>query len=255
MRVSYGNDPAQFGELHLPAEDRPGPLPVVVVIHGGFWHAEYGLDLGTPPAADLADHGVAAWNIEYRRIENGGGWPVTFDDVAAATDAVAGVVQKAAGGRLDVGNVQALGHSAGGELAVWLAGRHKLPGGVPGAAPRVRIRRALSQAGVLDLLAAERDGLGGGSVRQLMGASSAQDGRRYQLASPQQQVPIGVPVTCVHGDADTNVPPSQSANYVSAATRAGDPATLVTVPGADHFALIDPSTPAWAHCRDALLAP
>ncbi len=255
MRISYGNDPSQFGDLYLPTDGRRGPLPVVVVIHGGYWHAAYGLDLGTPLAVDLAAHGMAAWNLEYRRIENGGGWPATFDDVAAATDAVAGTVQDAAGARLDVTNVQVLGHSAGGQLAVWLAGRHTLPDGVPGAAPKVRVRRVVSQAGVLDLLAAERDGLGDGSTRQLMGVSSAQDRDRYVVASPQQRLPIGVPVTCVHGDADRNVPFSQSADYVAAAQKVGDPASLVPVSGADHFALIDPSTPAWAQCRDALLAP
>lgn len=255
MRIAYGNDPSQFGELYLPPADAAPSLPVVVVIHGGYWHVEYGLDLGAPLAADLAAHGLAAWNIEYRRIENGGGWPATFDDVATATDVLAGPVQDAARGRLDLAQVRIVGHSAGGQLGVWLAGRPILPAGAPGSAPQVRVQRVVSQAGVLDLLAAERDGLGGGAVRELMGTSSSKDPQRYLLASPQQRLPIGVPVTCVHGDADITVPPSQSANYVSAAQAAGDSATLVQVPGADHFALIDPSTPAWTRCRTALLAP
>lgn len=254
MRIAYGPDASQFGELYLPP-DTDKAVPVVVVLHGGYWHAQYGLELGAPLAADLVAHGVAAWNIEYRRIENGGGWPNTFHDVAAATDALSGPVQDAAQGRLDLAQVRLLGHSAGGQLAVWLAGRHTLPGGTPGANPRVQVQRVISQAGVLDLLAAEQDGLGDGSAAALMGAPSSADRQRYLLASPQQRLPIGVPVTCVHGTADTNVPPSQSADYVSAAQAAGDRATLVSVAGADHFALIDPSTPAWADCRDALLAP
>lgn len=254
MRIAYGSDPSQFGELFLPpATDKP--IPVVVVIHGGYWHAAYGLDLGTPLAADLAAHGVAVWNIEYRRIENGGGWPATFDDVAAATDALVGVVQDAAQGRLDLAQIRVLGHSAGGQLAVWLAGRSGLPSGTPGANPKARVQRAVSQAGVLDLLAAERDGLGDGSARELMGVSSAEDRQRYLLASPRQQLPLGVPVTCVHGTADANVPLSQSVDYVAAAQAAGDNAVLVRVAGADHLALIDPMTTAWADCRTALLAP
>ncbi|MGQ0574766.1 MAG: alpha/beta hydrolase, partial [Pseudonocardia sp.] len=147
VRLEYGPDRSQFGELTLPAGD--GPLPVVVVVHGGFWRSAFGLELGRPLAVDLANAGFAAWNIEYRRIGNGGGWPATFDDVAAAVDLLAGPGGDAAGGRLALDRVAAVGHSAGGHLAAWLAARPGLPAGAPGAAPRVALRGAVSQAGVL----------------------------------------------------------------------------------------------------------
>ena len=252
VRITYGNDPSQLGELHLPAG--AGPVPVVVVVHGGYWRAAYGYDLGTPLAVDLANHGVAAWNIEYRRVGDGGGWPATFTDVAAAVDALAGSVQQAAGGRLDLTDVRAVGHSAGGHLAVWAAGRPRLPAGAPGADPAVRLTRVVSQAGVLDLVGASAQGLGGGASDELLDGPPGARPERYALGSPLARLPIGLPVTCVHGDADVTVPISQSETYVGAATAAGDPATLVRLRGVDHFALIDPSTAAWAACRAAVLA-
>lgn len=252
MRIPYGAEESQLGELHLPAGD--GPVPVVVVVHGGYWRAAFGFELGTPLAVDLANAGVAVWNIEYRRVGNGGGWPATFDDVATAVDALAGPVQDAAGGRLDLADVRAVGHSAGGHLAVWAAGRPGLPAGVPGADPVVRISRVVSQAGVLDLVGGHRDGLGGGAIAELLALSPQQNPERYAVASPLARLPLGLPVTCVHGDADTTVPLNQSETYVAAATAAGDPAELVVLTRVDHFALIDPATPAWAACRDALLA-
>lgn len=251
MRITYGDDTSQLGELHLPAGT--DPVPVVVVVHGGYWRATYGFELGTPLAVDLANHGVAAWNIEYRRVGDGGGWPATFTDVASAVDALVGAVQNAAGGRLDLTDVRAVGHSAGGHLAVWAAGRPLLPADVPGADPAVRFSRVVSQAGVLDLVGASGQALGGGASDELLDGPAGARPERYELASPLTRLPIGLPVTCVHGEADVTVPISQSETYVSAATAAGDPAVLVTLPGADHFALIDPTSMAWAACRDALL--
>lgn len=251
LRISYGGDGSQLGELHLPAGT--DPVPVVVVVHGGYWRAVYGFDLGTPLAADLANHGVAAWNVEYRRVGGGGGWPATFTDVAAAVDALAGPVQEAAGGRLDLADVRAVGHSAGGHLAVWAAGRPLLPAGAPGADPVVRLTRVVSQAGVLDLVTASAEGLSDGASDELLDGSAGARPERYALAAPLARLPIGLAVTCVHGDADVDVPISQSETYVSAATAAGDPATLLRLPGVDHLALIDPSARAWAACREALL--
>ena len=252
LRISYGGDESQLGELHLPAGT--DPVIVVVVVHGGYWRAAYGFDLGSPLAADLANHGVAAWNVEYRRVGGGGGWPATFTDVAAAVDALAGPVQEAAGGRLDLADVRAVGHSAGGHLAVWAAGRPLLPAGAPGAGPAVELTRVVSQAGVLDLVTASAQGLSDGASDELLDGPAGAQPERYALASPLARLPIGLAVTCVHGDADVDVPISQSEAYVRAATAAGDPATLLRLPGVDHSALIDPSTGAWAACREALLS-
>lgn len=245
-RLDYGGDPSQFGELTLPAGT--GPAAVAVVVHGGFWRSGYGLELGRPLAVDLANSGFAVWNIEYRRVGNGGGWPATFDDVAAAVDLLAGSVQDAAGGRLDLDRVVAVGHSAGGHLAAWLAARPGLPPGAPGSEPAVALRGAVSQAGVLDLVDAADRQVGGSAVPDLLGGSPAEVPDRYALASPVARVPIGVPVVCVHGDADGNVPLRQSERFTAAT---GD--ELVTLPGVDHFAVIDPSSDAWRACRDAVV--
>jgi acetyl esterase/lipase len=245
-RISYGPHPSQFGELTLP--DGP-PRAVAVVVHGGFWRQAFGLELGRPLAADLAAVGYAAWNVEYRRVGGDGGWPATFDDVSAAVDLLAGPVQDAAGGELPLGRVVAVGHSAGGHLAAWLAARPGLVDGAPGAGPAVRLRGAVSQAGVLDLVDAEEQGVGGGAAADLLGGGPDEVPDRYALASPIARLPLDAPVVCVHGTADSNVPIRQSERFVAAA---GDRAELVTLDGADHFAVIDPETQAWRACRDAV---
>jgi len=250
-RIGYGPHRSQFGELTMPAGD--GPVRgVAVVVHGGFWRQSYGLELGRPLAVDLANAGLAAWNVEYRRVGDGGGWPATFDDVAAALDVLAGAGQDAAGGRLDLARVVAVGHSAGGHLASWLAARTGLPEGAVGAGPPVRLRGVVSQAGVLDLVDAAQRGVGRGAVDDLLGGPPAAVPDRYALASPAARVPLGVPVVCVHGTDDANVPIRQSERFVDAARAAGDPAELVTLPGVEHFAVIDPSADAWGTCKDAV---
>lgn len=232
-RISYGPDPAQFAELYLPARaEHPG---VVVILHGGFWRARYGLDLGRPIAADLVARGFTCWNIEYRRVGNGGGWPTTLDDVAAAIDHLTML-------DVDTSRVVTIGHSAGGHLAVWAAGR---------GAPVVPVTAAVAQAGVLDLGAAVRDRLGNGAVVDFLGGASQDVPDRYAAADPLAAVPIAAPVLCVHARADATVPIAQSESYVAAATAAGAVATLHEVPG-DHFTVIDPADDSWAFVRAAL---
>ena len=171
--VRYGPHPSQYGVLHLP--DTPGPWPVAVVVHGGFWRGCYGAELGTPLAEDLAAAGVASWNLEYRRVGSdprtgGGGWPNSCLDVAAGLDLLGADVQLAAAGQLDLTRVVAVGHSAGGQLAAWLASRPALhdamegTDGTPGAKPALTLAGFVSQAGVLDLDRAEGENLGDGAV-------------------------------------------------------------------------------------------
>lgn len=248
VTLRYGPDASQRVGLHLPAGPATG-LPVAVIVHGGFWKALYGDSLGTPLAVDLANRGWAAWNVEYRRVGNGGGWPATLTDVAAAIDALAAAGQDAAGGRLDLDRVVAIGHSAGGHLAVWAAARPSLPAGAPGAAPRVRLAGAVSQAGVVDLAFGAAESLGGGAVAALLGGQPADLPERYALASPYERLPLGVPVALVHGTADRAVPISQSDRYAAAARAAGDPVTLDRLVGVDHFAHLDPGSEAWITCR------
>jgi acetyl esterase/lipase len=243
----YGTDPSQYCELYLPTGDRKPTT--FVIIHGGFWRAEYGADLGAPLAADLAKRGYAAWNMEYRRVGNGGGWTSTFDDVAAGIDLLTSFAD--VGITLDLEHVVAIGHSAGGQLATWAAGRPGLPAGAPGSNPAVRITGVVSQAGVLDLVRAANEGVGGSAVPDLLGGSPSAQPDRYTLASPQARIPLAVPVRCVHSQADESVPFSQSTGYVTAATAAGEDARLVEVRG-EHLDLIDPSSSAWRAVIDLL---
>ena len=228
--IAYGDDPSQFAELYRPEGRSRG---VVVVIHGGFWKWTYDYTLGQPLARSLVDQGWTAWNIEYRRVGDGGGTPQTFDDVAAAIDALADVEG------LDVSTVVTLGHSAGGHLAVWAAGRED---------PGVAVTHAVSQAGVLDLVMSERMGLGSGAAAALLGHTPGPEDAPWD---PQQQIPIDVPVWCVHGIDDAIVPLGQSEGYVVAAQAAGAKAEIVRVPG-DHFAVINPDTEAWAATIEVL---
>jgi acetyl esterase/lipase len=216
--VAYGDDPSQFGELTLP----PGPpRGVAVLVHGGFWKAAYGIEYARPLVPSLVAAGWATWAIEYRRVGNGGGLPQTLDDVMTA-------IAKLDALGLDLATVVALGHSAGGHLATW-------------AGSTGRLTHVVSQAGVLDLGAAYALGLGDGAVEAFLGhPPGPHDGD----VDPVRQVPLGVPVWCVHGRADDIVPISQSLSYVRAATTAGAPAELVEVEG-DHFAVIDPGSVAW----------
>ncbi len=239
---AYGEGPDQVGDLWLP--EGAGPHPVVVLVHGGFWRAEFGRDLMDPLARDLVGRGWAAWNVEYRRVgQEGGGWPGTFDDVAAAVDHLAELDAP-----LDLDRVAVVGHSAGGHLAGWVAGRGNLPADAPGADPRVTPRAAVSQAGVLDLETAERTDLGEGAVVDLLGAALADEPERYRRASPIDLVPTGIPVLCVHGDDDGIVPRSQSQDYAAAAVAAGDPAELLPYVG-NHFDVIDPGHGSWTDTR------
>ncbi|MEO7260659.1 MAG: alpha/beta hydrolase [Jatrophihabitantaceae bacterium] len=247
-RYPYGSDESQYGELYLPTGGRrPG---TVIVIHGGFWKARYGADLGAPLAADLAARGWAAWNLEYRRVGNGGGWPSTLADVAAGIDLLAALANQA-DLDLDLDRVVAIGHSAGGQLAAWAAGRPGLPAGTPGAAPRVRLTGAISQAGVLDLIQGAADDLGSGAVSRLLGGLPDDAPERYRLASPLQRLPLGVPVRCLHARDDDTVPFSQSVDYVHVARAAGDDARLVEVTGG-HFGVIDPASTAWQAALELL---
>jgi acetyl esterase/lipase len=241
-RHRYGADPSQFGELSLPrGEPRVG---TIVVVHGGFWRSVYDLSLGRPLAADLAGRGWATWNLEYRRVGNGGGWPATFDDVAAGIDALADL-------DVDTSAVVVIGHSAGGHLAAWAAGRAGLPTGAPGAGPRVRVTAVVSQAGVLDLAAAHRAGLSSHAVAGLLGGAPRDLADRFGLADPLAQVPLRAAVLCLHSRADDTVPFEQSTAYVAAATDAGADARLHETAG-DHFSLIDPASADWAAVVDAV---
>lgn len=214
-----------------------------MLLHGGFWRARYTKVLMRRLARAVTASGWIAWNVEYRRVGRfggGGGWPATFDDVAAAIDHLVAV------DGADLDRVVAVGHSAGGHLALWAAGRGRLPDGAPGARPRVRLASAVSLAGVHDLVAAARTARGRVVVVDLLGGTPEQQPERYALASPSALLPLGVPHLLVHGTADDTVALAQSADHHARAIELGDDVTYVALPGTDHMAVISPTAAAWA---------
>jgi acetyl esterase/lipase len=234
-RHRYGEHPRQVADLHRPVG--AGPFPVVVVLHGGYWQPPYTKLIMRPLCVDLVRRGYAALNVEYRRLgREGGGWPQTFDDVAAAIDHLADGALRDAG--LDVGRVTLLGHSAGAQLALWAAGRPELPAGAPGAAPRVSATRVLALAPVCDLEEAGRP------ARVLLGGAPSEVPERWQQADPMRRIPLGVPVGLVHALGDETVSVQRSRQYATAARAAGADVTLTETPGG-HREPIDPVSPAW----------
>jgi acetyl esterase/lipase len=241
-RIAYGGGPQQFGELWVPAGR--GPHPVAIVVHGGCWRSAYGEDHIRPACAALARAGFAAWCLEYRRVgDEGGGWPGTFEDVARGADHLREVAKTRP---LDLTRVAAVGHSAGGHLALWLAARSRLDEAQPlrGKDP-LPLRGVLGLAAIPDLARAAADRVCGDSVPQLLGAAPDAEPRRYAAASPAALLPLGVPQRLVHGRRDRIVPFEMSERYAAAARRAGDAASVMAVDDAGHFDLIAPTSNAW----------
>jgi acetyl esterase/lipase len=206
---AYGDHPSQVLELFEPEGE---PRGAAVLVHGGFWRAAYDRRLMDELCRDLAARGWAAWNLEYRRLGEGGGWPATFDDVEAGLRHARATV--------------AIGHSAGGHLALW-------------AGARGLIRHAVAQAGVVDLAEAARLGLSRGVVDELVPREL------YARTSPAAMLPLGVPQLLVHGEDDDTVPVGMSRSYHAAALAAGDDVRLVTLPGVGHYEHLDPASDAW----------
>lgn len=240
----YGTERHQYGE-YWPG--RSGAL--VVLIHGGYWRERYRLDLMHPMAADLQARGYAVWNVEYRPMDvAGGGWPGTFEDIAIAVDCAADLDA----GAIDPGRIGLIGHSAGGQLALWVAGvaerGESLPVDSASAAEaerpacRVTPELVISLAGVCDLAAAARLGLSAGAVLELIGGSPSDRPEVYAKADPMSAGPLTLSQLIVHGTADEDVPYELSDRY---AARVGERATLVTLPETGHFDLIDPASAAW----------
>ena len=252
-RIAYGNDRSQFGDLRLPKST--GPFPLVIVLHGGWWHSEADLAYLGHLAAALTGEGLATWNVEFRRLgKTGGGWPATFLDVAAAADYVPTLANRFP---IDPTRVVALGHSAGGHLAMWLAARHRIPPGSPiYRAPALSLCGAISIAGAVDLRMAQSRGLRDGFekrlvVEDLLGGNPREVPERYTAASPADLLPLGIPQVLLHGSTDDIAPIEMTEGYVRRARALGDHATFVRIAHADHFDPIDPESRAFAYGRDA----
>jgi acetyl esterase/lipase len=242
-KLSYGADALQYGKLYLP--EGTAPYPVVMLIHGGFWRTPFDLTLMSPLAHDLVRHGIAVWNIEYRRIgDAGGAWPGTLLDVANAADYLRTITSTY---QLDPQRIIAVGHSAGGHLACWLAARHRLPEGtqLKTINEPLALRGVVSLAGVLDLIQSWQLNLGRGAVGELLGKNPSNEPERYREASPAELLPLGIPQILVHGTIDDRVPLIVSQDYMQKARAAGDQITLIEVSDATHFDVIDPASSAW----------
>lgn len=235
----YGPHRSQRADLYLP--HGAGPHPLIVSIHGGSWQKRYGKVVMRGLAADLLRRGWAVWNIEYRRVGEGGGWPETFADVAAAIDHL-----RELDAPLDLDSVTFIGHSAGGHLALWAAARGALPPGAPGAEPAILPRRAIGQAPVCDLAGAYRL-WHGGAVRSLMGGSPEDLPDRYAVGDPMALPPLAMPVLLVHGTLDETVSVRLSRGYATRAAELGEKVELVEIEGeaGGHRAHIDPRGQAW----------
>ncbi|MBL8203607.1 MAG: alpha/beta fold hydrolase [Blastocatellia bacterium] len=239
-RLAYGSDPLQFGELRLPKTK--GKHPVVIVVHGGCWFAEYDLHHLAAFSDALTRLGVATWTIEYRRIGNvGGAWPGTFQDVANGADYLREVAKKHP---LDLKRVVVIGHSAGGQLALWLAARKNLPKtSVLYSANPLPLTGVVSLAGISDLRNYRPNC--DDSVNKLLGGSPEQFPERYQQTSPIELLPLKVPVMLLHGGEDRIVPIKQSQDFAAAADKKGDKAILSVPVSAGHFDLISPQAKDW----------
>jgi acetyl esterase/lipase len=222
--VRYGGHADQVLDLRLPATGSAASL--ALVLHGGFWRAPYTRSTTTALSVAVTDTGWATANVEYRRLGPGAFRPM-LDDVAAAARSLTGFER-----------VVAIGHSAGGHLALWLAAEHA-------------VDAAVALGGVYDLTAAAEAGLGGQAVGELMGGAPAELPEDYRLADPAARLPLGRPHVLVHGTRDDRVPIEHARAFARRAQAAGDDCRLIEVDG-DHFDPIDPRTSCWPIVRDAL---
>jgi acetyl esterase/lipase len=251
-RIQYGTDPLQFAELRFPSGK--GPFPLIFVIHGGWWSSAYDLTHIGHLCAKFTSYGIVTCSLEYRRIGNaGGGWPGTFLDVANAIEYFRDRMSRDV--RVDIKRAAVIGHSAGGHLALWLGGKHRVPeNSVLYTGQNQWLIAAISLAGVADLPMAWNLRLGAGAVGGLIGGSPDQYPERYVEASPLELLPMGLKQVLIHGRADEDVPISQSEQFVQRAKVAGDGSSLVSLDGVGHFELIDPESRAWDAVAHSTLA-
>jgi len=252
-KIPFGKDDRQFGELRLPKG--AGPFPVAVVIHGGCWIEKFATLQNTAALSDaLRDAGIATWNIEYRRADSpGGGWPGTFADIADGVDILRAVAREHP---IDLSRVTAIGHSAGAHLALWAGARAKLPRSSPLFRENpLRLRAAVALGGPGDLRSMreyDEKICGSNVVDQLMGGGPEEQAERYAQGSPAELLPHGVRQVLIVGVDDRVMPPREREGYAARATKAGDRADVVEVPGG-HFEVIAPTSQAWPAVRGAVL--
>jgi len=252
--AAYGDHPDQVVDFYAPRGGEES-APLVVVLHGGAWRAPYDRRHITPFADFLATRGFAVANVEYRRgkaipAQGGAGpvagcWPDTFDDVAAALDAMPGLVRGALPGA-DARRTVVTGHSAGGQLALWAAARHLLPADAPWYLDRpAPLRGVVALAPIADFAVAQKLDLCAGAALQLLGGKERFE-ERQPYADPALLLPTGIATTLVQGRTDAVVPRAVAEAYAEAAAKAGEVVGLTLLEDVGHFPLIDPSADACA---------
>ncbi|MBT0565385.1 S9 family peptidase [Williamsia sp. CHRR-6] len=244
QRISYGDSRSQFGHLYLPVADPASaaegrPVPLVVVVHGGYWSTEFALVVETPVARDLAARGAVVWNVEYRRVgEHGGGWPRTGYDVANALSALDTSVRCALpvelAQRVAWDDVAVVGHSAGGQLALWAVAR------LGARTQTTRVRTVILQAAATDLEAAGQRGHL--ALERFIGAPYADTPHRYRDASPIRARVFDAHVVAIHGELDDAIDHRVSSAYVESVRARGQSAEMVIVAGEGHDAFVDPNS-------------
>ena len=236
-RLPYGSDPNQFGELRVPKTG--GPFPVVIVIHGGYWRAKYDLKHTGHMCAALTARGVATWNLEYRRVGNpGGGWPGTFEDIRSGYRYLSQIAQRY---NLNSSKVAVAGHSAGGHLALCLAGHE------------ASVTRVVSLAGVVDLQQAWDLHLSNNAVVEFLGGEPRTVPDHYREADPMQLKIAQATQWLIHGASDDTVPPFLSRNYTEQKKKRGENVHYLEISTAGHTDVIDPRSTAWPKVEGAIL--
>ncbi len=252
-KLQYGADSLQFGELRLP-RNGSGKFPVAVVIHGGCWLSQYNLGYMSHLSEALRQAGFATWSLEFRRVGNeGGGWPGTLQDVAQGTDFLRELAKEYP---LDLKEVVVIGHSAGGQLALWLAGRKNLKeNSILFTANPLPVKGVLALAAITDLAAyAAETGSCNEAVPQFMGGLPHELAERYAETSPIQMLPLKVPQRILLGTKDPIVPLSQSSYYAAKAKAKGDNVQEWLLENTGHFDVVAPFSTVWPSVEKAAIS-